>query len=161
MLLQGTLGGDFDIFAANGESTAWVLLWKTRSRPIGVRVCPVAQFNFFSTALTRVSGKWLFSGRKTRDVSPEMMRPALHHHQDLPSLMTLMFLLVRHHLLDRQILDFHQVINLLRCRHVVVLQMKVPEDAFVRQNVNNAAESFTFCLSAQNRGILCSLTRVP
>ena len=34
MLLQGTLGGDFDIFAASGESTAWVL-WKTRSRPIG------------------------------------------------------------------------------------------------------------------------------
>ena len=50
MLFQGTLGGDFDIFAANGESTAWVLLWKTSSRPIGVRVCPVAQFDFFSTA---------------------------------------------------------------------------------------------------------------
>ena len=50
MLLQDTLGGDFDIFAASGESTAWVLLWKTRSRPIGVRVCPVAQFDFFSTA---------------------------------------------------------------------------------------------------------------
>ena len=32
VLLQGTLGGDFDIFAASsGESTAWVLLWKTRS----------------------------------------------------------------------------------------------------------------------------------
>ena len=26
MLLQGTLGGDFDIFAASGESTACVLL---------------------------------------------------------------------------------------------------------------------------------------
>ena len=51
MLLEGTLGGDFDIFAANGESTAWVLLWKTRSRPIGVRVCPLAQLNFFSTTL--------------------------------------------------------------------------------------------------------------
>ena len=50
MLLQGTLGDNFDIFAASGESTAWVLLWKTRSRPVGVRVCPVAQFNFFSTA---------------------------------------------------------------------------------------------------------------
>ena len=50
MLLQGTLGGDFDIFAASGETTAWVLLWKTRSRPIGVRVCPVSQFDFFSTA---------------------------------------------------------------------------------------------------------------
>ena len=30
MLLQGTLGGDFDIFASSGESTAWVLLWKIR-----------------------------------------------------------------------------------------------------------------------------------
>ena len=50
MLLQGTLGGDFDIFAASGESTAWVLLWKTRSRPNGVRGCPVAQFGSFSTA---------------------------------------------------------------------------------------------------------------
>ena len=30
MLLQGTLGGDFDIFAASGESTVWVLLWKPR-----------------------------------------------------------------------------------------------------------------------------------
>ena len=48
MLLQGTIGGNFEVFAAIGESTAWVLLWKTRSRPIGVRF--VAQFNFFSTA---------------------------------------------------------------------------------------------------------------
>ena len=50
MILQGTLEGNFDIFAASGESTAWVLLWKTRSRPIGVRVCPAAQFNFLNTA---------------------------------------------------------------------------------------------------------------
>ena len=50
MIRQGTLGGNFDIFASSGESTAWVLHWKTRSRPIGVRVCPVAQFNFFQTA---------------------------------------------------------------------------------------------------------------
>ena len=50
MLLQGTLGHDFDIFPTSGESNAWVLLWKTRSRPIGVRVCPVAQFDFCSTA---------------------------------------------------------------------------------------------------------------
>ena len=42
MLLQGTIGGDFDIFAASDESTAWVILWNTRSRPIGVTVCPVA-----------------------------------------------------------------------------------------------------------------------
>ena len=29
VILQGTLGSQFDIFAASGESTAWVLLWKT------------------------------------------------------------------------------------------------------------------------------------
>ena len=50
MLLQGTLGHGFDIVAASGESTVWVLLWKTRSSPIGVRVCPAAQLDFFSTA---------------------------------------------------------------------------------------------------------------
>ena len=50
MLLQGSTGHDFDIFAASGESTAWVLLWKNRSKPNGVRVCLVAQFDFFSTA---------------------------------------------------------------------------------------------------------------
>ena len=47
MLLQGTLGYGFEIFAASGESTAWVLLWKTRSRPIGVRVSPAAQIRLF------------------------------------------------------------------------------------------------------------------
>ena len=30
--LQGTHSYDFDIVAASGESTAWVLLWKTRSK---------------------------------------------------------------------------------------------------------------------------------
>ena len=87
----------FDIFAASGESNAWVLLWKTRLRPIGVRICSVAQFNFLST--TRVSGHWLCSGRKIRDVrlhpkTKEETRPALHHRQDLTSLMILIFLLV-------------------------------------------------------------------
>ena len=47
MLLQGTLGSNFDIFEASGESTDWGLFWKTRSRPIGVTVCPVAQTQFF------------------------------------------------------------------------------------------------------------------
>ena len=69
MLLQGTLGGEFDIFAARGESTAWVLLWKTRSRPIGVRVSPVAQFDFFSTAFDTHKWQWLYSRKKIRDVS--------------------------------------------------------------------------------------------
>ena len=50
MLLQGTLGEMFDIFAASEKSTAWSLHWKTRSKPIGERVCPVAQLNLFSTA---------------------------------------------------------------------------------------------------------------
>ena len=34
MLLQSTLGGKFNIFAASGECTSWVLVWKTRARPI-------------------------------------------------------------------------------------------------------------------------------
>ena len=72
-LLQGTLGGDFDIFAASGESTVWVLLWKTRSRPIGVRVCLVAHFNFSTPHLARVRGQWLCSGRKILDVSPNLI----------------------------------------------------------------------------------------
>ena len=46
---QGTLDYDFDIFAARGESTAWVLLWISRSRPVGVIVCLVDLFNFSST----------------------------------------------------------------------------------------------------------------
>ena len=50
MILLGTLGGNFDIFAARGEFTACVLLWKFRSRPTSVRVCPAAQFNSFRTA---------------------------------------------------------------------------------------------------------------
>ena len=65
-----------DIFAASGESTAWVLLWKTRSRPIGVRVCFVAQFNFFSTAFdpsewTMVVFRKKDSGRQPQLITPE------------------------------------------------------------------------------------------
>ena len=73
-LLRGTL--DFDIIAASGESTAWVLLRKTRSRPIGVRVCPVAQFNIFSTAFDPC--EWTLavfwnegSGRQPQLITPE------------------------------------------------------------------------------------------
>ena len=76
VLLLVTLGGDFDIFAASGESTAWVLLWKTRSRPIGVWVCPAAQFNFFSTAFD--PREWTMvvfwkedSGRQPQLITPE------------------------------------------------------------------------------------------
>ena len=73
-LLHGTLGHDFDIFS---------------SRPIGVRVCPVAQFDFFSTAFD--PREWTMvviwkedSGRQLRLITLD---------QDLPSLMILMFLL--------------------------------------------------------------------
>ena len=76
ILLQGTLGGNFDIFAASGASTAWVLLWKTRSRPVGVRVCPVAQFNFCSTSFdlrewTTVVLQKEDSGRQPQLIIPE------------------------------------------------------------------------------------------
>ena len=47
MILQGTLGGNFGIFAARGESTAWMLLWKTRSRPIGVFVLTCSTIHLF------------------------------------------------------------------------------------------------------------------
>ena len=76
MILQGTLGGNFDTFAASSESTAWVLLWKTRSRPLGVRVCPVALLNFYSTALDpRAWTTVVFwkenSGRQPQLITPE------------------------------------------------------------------------------------------
>ena len=69
MLLQGTLGLDFDILAPSGKSIAWVLLWKTRSRPVGVRVCPVAQFEFFSTAFDPREWTMVVFWREDSDVS--------------------------------------------------------------------------------------------
>ena len=76
VLLQGILGHDVDIFASSGECTAWVLLWKTRLRPIGVRVCLVAQFDFLSTAFdprewTMVVFRKDDSGRQLRLTTPE------------------------------------------------------------------------------------------
>ena len=44
-------------------------------------------------------------------------------------------------------------------RHVVVLQMKVPQIALLRQ-LENVTWSFTFCFSAFNRGLFCSPARV-
>ena len=67
---SGTLGGDFDIFAASGESTVWVLLWKTRSRPIGVRLCLVAQSKFFRV-WTRVVFWKENSGLHPQLITPE------------------------------------------------------------------------------------------
>ena len=89
-------------------AAAWVPLWKTRSRPIGVRVCLVARFNFFSTAFDPREWTMVVFCKEDPRRQPQLITPCLRH-QGLPSLTTLMFLLVRHHLLDRQIrLDFHQ-----------------------------------------------------
>ena len=49
--------------------------------------------------------------------------------------------------MNRPLLELH-------ARHVVVLQVKLPQVALVRQLVDNVAESFTFYLSAQSRHIL-------
>ena len=49
----------------------------------------------------------------------------------------------------------------LRGGHMVVLQVEVLQVTLVRQLVANVSECFTFCPFAQNRGILCSLARVP
>ena len=75
MLLQGTLRGNFDIFAACRESTAWVLLWKTRSRPIGVRVCPVVQLNFFSTAIDPRVWTMVVLWKEDSGRQPQLMIP--------------------------------------------------------------------------------------
>ena len=80
MIHQGTLDGTFDIFAASGECTTWVLLWKTRSRPIGVRVRPAAQFSFSSTAFdprARVDNGSVLErnfGRQPQLITPENER---------------------------------------------------------------------------------------
>ena len=75
MLLQGTLVGDFDISAASGESTAWVLLWKTHSRPIGVRVCLVAQFNFFRTAFDPRAWTSVVFWKENSERQPQLITP--------------------------------------------------------------------------------------
>ena len=77
MLLQGTLGGNFDIFAASGESTAWVLLWKTRSRPIGVRVCLLAQLNFVSTAFDPRVWTMVVLWKEDSGRQPQLMIPEI------------------------------------------------------------------------------------
>ena len=76
MLLQGTLGESSTSLRPAVNRTAWVLLRKTRSRPIDLRVCRVAQFNFFSTAFD--PRKWTMvvfwkedSGRPPQLITPE------------------------------------------------------------------------------------------
>ena len=66
---------NFDIFAASGESTALVLLWKTCSRPIGVRVCPVAQFNFFSTACDPHAWTMIVFWKEDPERQPQLITP--------------------------------------------------------------------------------------
>ena len=75
MTLQGTLGGNFDIFAASGESIAWVLLCKTRSRPIGVWVCLVAQFIFFRTAFDPRKWRMVVFGKESFGRQPQLITP--------------------------------------------------------------------------------------
>ena len=60
---------------SGGESTAWVLLWKTRSRPIGVRVCPVAQFNFFSTAIDPRAWTMVVFWKENLGRQPQLITP--------------------------------------------------------------------------------------
>ena len=75
MILQGSPRGDSDIFAASGQSTAWVLLWKTRSRPIGVRVCLVAPFNFFSTAFDPRAWTMVVFGQESLGRQAQLITP--------------------------------------------------------------------------------------
>ena len=53
----------------------WVLLWKTRSRPVGVRVCPVAQFNFFSTAIDPRVWTTVVRWKEDSGRQPQLMIP--------------------------------------------------------------------------------------
>ena len=118
MLLQGTEGGNLDIFAASDASTAWVILWKTRSRPIGVRVRPVAQFSFFSTAFDpRVWTMVVFwkenSGHQPRLIIPENEGGDETNYPSLPSNF--------HFLISLMILTFplvHEVHHFLNLRHL-------------------------------------------
>ena len=76
MIRKGPLGGKLDIFAASGESTAWVLLWKTRSRQIAVRVvCLVAQFNFFKTAFDPRKWTLILFGKESLGRQPQLITP--------------------------------------------------------------------------------------
>ena len=98
VLLQDTLGGDFDTFAPSGEFHCLENPLKTNWR----EGLSCSQIQLLSTAFD--PREWTMvvfwkedSGRQPQLITPktkEEMGPVLHHHQDLPSLMTLMFLLV-------------------------------------------------------------------
>ena len=75
MILQGTLGGTFDIFAASVNPLLGCSSGKPRSRPIGVRVCPEAQFNFSSTAFAPRVWTMVVSWREDFGRQPQLITP--------------------------------------------------------------------------------------
>ena len=75
LILQGTLGGTFDIFAASVNPLLGCSSGKPRSRPIGVRVCPEAQFNFSSTAFAPRVWTMVVSWREDFGRQPQLITP--------------------------------------------------------------------------------------
>ena len=53
----------------------WVLLWTTRSRPIGVKVCLAAQFNFFSTAFDPRAWTMVVFWKENLGRQPQLITP--------------------------------------------------------------------------------------
>ena len=131
MLLQGTFGGDFDNFAASGESNALLFLWNKQFKTHWREGLSCSPIRLSAPHVIHVLGRWLFSGRMIRDVS--LQRTALESEggaetsspSPSPSLMILMFLFVQGlvelliNLVDRNLnheirlirqitLDFHQ-----------------------------------------------------
>ena len=132
-----------DIFAASGESTAWVLLWKTRSRPIGVRVCFVVQF------ISDVSSSWVHQRTK------EKMRPIFHLRQPYPSLMILMFFLDHkvHHFLKLLVRRaYHQ--DGLQLHHLMAI-----EKEWARKHIAWAVTFATFTTWASTFSKSCEWLR--
>ena len=122
-----------------------MLLWKTRSRPIDVRVCPVVQFDFVSTAFD--PREWTMavfwkedSGLQLRQITPinegrdDTSSPSPPR---LLSLMILMFLstLLTHlrrllDLVDRQVhLDCHQ-----SCPQLLHLLVEKEEQRYLQES---------------------------
>ena len=118
---------------ASGASTAWALLWRTRSRPIGVRVCLFAEFNFFTTAFDPrawtlvVFWKERFGTSAPTDYASrtkEEIIPIIHLFRFVLSLMILEFPLV------------HKVHNIWRLLNLISLQDRQGRRVF-RQEVNH------------------------
>ena len=47
MVLVGTLGKQLQLLAVDQDDSAWIVMWVTHSRPLGVRVLPVSKGNFY------------------------------------------------------------------------------------------------------------------